>query len=62
MLAAVKVYLLAEGDSEPSPDVVAQVANEIYVQDLLSLLILHMDKLEFEVSRVPGSLHAVSGD
>lgn len=52
LIAAIKIHLLGEGDQEPSSDVVAQVANEIYVQDLLSLLVIHMDKLEFEVGAV----------
>lgn len=35
---------------EPSADVVAQVANEVYAQDLLSLMVVHLEKFEFEVS------------
>lgn len=49
MIGMIKVYLQGESGAEPVPDIVAQVANEIYVQDLLSLLIIHMEKLEFEV-------------
>jgi len=43
--------LTGENEVEPSTDVIAQVANEVYAQDLLSLMIVHIAKFEFEVSR-----------
>jgi calcium binding protein 39 len=49
LLAATKISLTGEGEVEASPDVIAQVANEVYAQDLLSLMITHIGKLEFEV-------------
>lgn len=49
MLASTKAYLAGENDAEPSTDVIAQVANEVYSQDLLSLMVVHMAKFEFEV-------------
>jgi calcium binding protein 39 len=44
--------LTGENEAEPSADVIAQVANEVYAQDLLSLMVVHMGKFEFEVSLV----------
>lgn len=43
------MYLTGENETEPSSDVIAQVANEVYAQDLLSLMVVHMGKFEFEV-------------
>lgn len=51
LLSSVKGYLTGENEAEPSADVIAQVANEVYAQDLLSLMVVHMAKFEFEVSR-----------
>lgn len=50
LLASTKAHLVGEGE-EPSADVVAQVANEVYAQDLLNLMVVHMPKFEFEVRR-----------
>lgn len=36
-------------DHEPSPDIIAQLAQETYKADLLQLLILNIQKFEFEV-------------
>jgi calcium binding protein 39 len=50
LLSATKVLLIGENETEPSTEVVAQVANEVYAQDLLSLMVVNMGKFEFEVS------------
>ncbi|GFZ49630.1 Mo25-like protein [Saitozyma sp. JCM 24511] len=52
LLASVKTSLSGDAESDPSPDVIAMVANEVYASDLLSLLVIHMDKLEFEASSI----------
>ena len=36
-------------DNDPSPDQVAQLAQEIYNNDLLQALVLNISKLDFEV-------------
>ncbi|KAK8849701.1 hypothetical protein IAR55_005036 [Kwoniella newhampshirensis] len=51
LLASVKSSLSGEGDVEPSPDAVAQIANEVYAQDLLSLMIIHLGKFDFEARK-----------
>lgn len=48
-LSIVKTLLSGEGDTEPNPDAVAQVANEMYAQDLLSSMVVHLGKFDFEV-------------
>ncbi|KAK4685074.1 calcium binding protein 39, partial [Tremellales sp. Uapishka_1] len=50
-LMSVKTLLSGEGDAEPSSDVVVQVANEMYAQDLLSLMVVHLAKFEFEAKK-----------
>ncbi|ODN98076.1 hypothetical protein I350_07718 [Cryptococcus amylolentus CBS 6273] len=50
-IAAVKAALSGESDGEPSPDIVAQVANEVYAQDLLSLMVLHLGRFDFEARK-----------
>ena len=52
MIYSIKTSLSGEGDVEPSADVIAQIANEVYAQDLLSLMVVNMAKLEFEVSTI----------
>ncbi|WVW86907.1 hypothetical protein I302_108962 [Kwoniella bestiolae CBS 10118] len=51
LLASTKNSLIGEGEAEPSPDVIAQVANEVYAQDLLSLLVIHLGKFDFEARK-----------
>ncbi|OCF61974.1 calcium binding protein 39 [Kwoniella mangroviensis CBS 10435] len=48
LLASTKNSLLGEGESEPSPDIIAQIANEVYAQDLLSLVVIHLGQFDFE--------------
>lgn len=38
-------------DNDPSPDQVAQLAQEIYNNDLLQALVLNISKLDFEVCK-----------
>lgn len=51
LISSLKTSLSGEGDLEPSSDVLAQVANEVYAQDLLSLLVVDMAKFEFEARK-----------
>ena len=44
--------MVGDAEHDPSSDVVAQVANEVYGQDLLSLLVTHLGQLDFEVSQL----------
>lgn len=48
-LASIKTLISGDEANEPSPDVIAQVANEVYAQDLLSLMVINLAKFEFEV-------------
>lgn len=43
---------MGDAEHDPSSDVVAQVANEVYGQDLLSLLVTHLGQFDFEVSQL----------
>ena len=49
LIGTIKACLCGEGDGDHSPETVTLVANEIYNQDLLSLFIARLPKLEFEV-------------
>jgi len=48
---AMKHILHGEGDAAPSPELVMQLALEIYNTDLLESLVLGLDKLEFEARK-----------
>lgn len=50
-LAQMKNILYGEGDSEPNPDTVAQLANEVYNTDLLQVLISNVSSFEFEAKK-----------
>ena len=43
------LFFLIYIDHDPSPDLVAQLAQEVYRADLLQLLVLNIQKFEFEV-------------
>lgn len=43
-------------DNDPSPDQVAQLAQEIYNNDLLQALVLNISKLDFEVCKKESSV------
>lgn len=38
-------------DNDPQPEVIAQLAQEVYANDILQLLVLHIWRFEFEVRR-----------
>lgn len=47
-LAEMKLMLYGEQDAEPNPDHVTALANEVYKLNLLTLLVEHLEDLEFE--------------
>ncbi|KAI8081724.1 calcium-binding protein 39 [Halteromyces radiatus] len=47
-LVSMKNFLL---DNEPNPDLVAQLAQEVYSNDILQLMILNIEKFEFEAKK-----------
>ncbi|KAI9292330.1 calcium-binding protein 39-like protein [Neoconidiobolus thromboides FSU 785] len=50
-LSSMKVILFGDGDNEPSMELVAQLSQEIYNNDLLSILINNISRLEFETRK-----------
>lgn len=50
LVLSLKGAILGEDGLEPSTDVITQVANEVYAQDLFSLTITNLHHFEFEVS------------
>ncbi|RCH78231.1 mo25 protein, partial [Rhizopus stolonifer] len=50
-LVLIKNILYGEDDHDPSPDLVAQLAQEVYKTDLLQSLILNIQKFEFEAKK-----------
>ncbi|KAI8051480.1 Mo25-PA [Syncephalis plumigaleata] len=50
-LAAMKIILYGDGDNDPSPELIAQLSQEIYSNDILGLLVKHMALLEFEAKK-----------
>ncbi|KAF0483924.1 Mo25-like protein [Gigaspora margarita] len=50
-LIAMKNILYGEGDSEPVQEIVAQLAQEVYNNDILQLLVLNMWRFEFEAKK-----------
>lgn len=50
-VAAIKFVLYGDAEHEPNPDTIGILANEIYLADLLPLLVLHVAKLEFEAKK-----------
>jgi calcium binding protein 39 len=49
-MTAIKSAVVGEADQEPSTETVTQVANEVYAQDVMRLMVVHMEAFEFEVS------------
>lgn len=49
-ISAIKVGLCGDAEHDAAPEVIAQIANEVYAQDIMSLVVTHIGKLEFEVS------------
>eukprot|EP00160_Parvularia_atlantis_P021821 Unigene960_Nuclearia_a/m.3071 Unigene960_Nuclearia_a/g.3071 ORF Unigene960_Nuclearia_a/g.3071 Unigene960_Nuclearia_a/m.3071 type:complete len:331 (-) Unigene960_Nuclearia_a:106-1098(-) len=50
-LAAVKHILYGDAENEPVAEIVAQLAQEVYSNDLLQLLVQNIGKLEFEAKK-----------
>jgi len=50
-IGIIKTILYGDQDHEPNPDTIATLANEIYLADLLPLLVIHVAKLEFETKK-----------
>lgn len=50
-LCHIKNILFGDGDSEPQPELVAQLAQEVYSHDVLQLLVAHIGKFEFEAKK-----------
>ncbi|KAN0065627.1 Hym1p [Thecaphora frezii] len=50
-LFQIKVILYGDGENDPQPEQVAQLAQEVYNNDLLQLLVRDISKLEFEAKK-----------
>jgi len=50
-IAAMKFVLYGDAEHDPNPDTCGILANEVYLADLLPLLVLHLNKLEFEAKK-----------
>ncbi|SJX61003.1 related to HYM1-component of the RAM signaling network [Sporisorium reilianum f. sp. reilianum] len=50
-LCHIKTMLFGEGDAEPQPELVAQLAQEVYAHDVLQLLVAHIAQFEFEAKK-----------
>ncbi|SCV74461.1 BQ2448_8100 [Microbotryum intermedium] len=59
-LFQMKLLLYGDGENEPQPELIAQLAQEVYAKDILQLLVLHIWRFEFEVRGLswsePGSI------
>ncbi|KAI9638902.1 putative transcriptional repressor [Dioszegia hungarica] len=50
-MTAIKSAVVGEADQEPSTETVTQVANEVYAQDVMRLMVVHMEAFEFEARK-----------
>ncbi|GAA5886420.1 hypothetical protein JCM6882_001632 [Rhodosporidiobolus microsporus] len=50
-LFQMKVLLYGDGENDPQPEIIAQLAQEVYANDLLQLLVLHIWRFEFEARK-----------
>lgn len=50
-IAAMKFVLYGDSEHEPNPDTCGILANEVYLADLLPLLVANISKLEFEAKK-----------
>lgn len=50
-LFAIKTILYGDGESDPQPEMVAQLATEVYSSDVLQLLIANIARFEFEAKK-----------
>ncbi|KAI9190429.1 Hym1p [Blastocladiella emersonii ATCC 22665] len=51
LILQIKVYLTGDGETEPTPETISALAQEIYNQDLLALFITHLQRFEFEAKK-----------
>lgn len=51
-IQGIKVGLCGDAEHDASPDVITQIANEVYAQDILGLIVSHLSQLDFEVRLV----------
>lgn len=51
LVSSLKVSVIGEPDAEASSDVITQVANEVYAQDVIRLMIVNLEAFEFEVGQ-----------
>ncbi|CAG8482379.1 7635_t:CDS:10 [Diversispora eburnea] len=49
-LTTMKTILFGEGENDPVPEIVAQLAQEVYNNDILQLLVINIGRFEFEAS------------
>ncbi|GAA5848939.1 hypothetical protein JCM9279_004671 [Rhodotorula babjevae] len=50
-LFQMKVLLYGDGENDSQPEIIAQLAQEVYANDLLHLLVLHIWRFEFEARK-----------
>ncbi|KAK4700629.1 calcium binding protein 39, partial [Phenoliferia sp. Uapishka_3] len=50
-LFQMKLLLYGDGENDPQPEVIAQLAQEVYANDILQLLVLHIWRFEFEARK-----------
>ncbi|GAA5901159.1 Mo25 family protein [Sporobolomyces salmoneus] len=50
-LFQMKILLYGDGETAPQPEIIAQLAQEVYANDLLQLLVLHIWRFEFEARK-----------
>ncbi|KDE08144.1 calcium-binding protein 39 [Microbotryum lychnidis-dioicae p1A1 Lamole] len=50
-LFQMKLLLYGDGENEPQPELIAQLAQEVYAKDILQLLVLHIWRFEFEARK-----------
>ncbi|GAA6049932.1 hypothetical protein JCM3770_007055 [Rhodotorula araucariae] len=50
-LFQMKVLLYGDGENDPQPEIIAQLAQEVYANDLLQLLVQHIWRFEFEARK-----------
>ncbi|BGO94916.1 hypothetical protein NBRC10512_006179 [Rhodotorula toruloides] len=50
-LFQMKVLLYGDGETEPQPEIIAQLAQEVYANDLLQLLVHNIWRFEFEARK-----------
>lgn len=61
LVQSLRASLMGEDGQDPSADVTTHIANEVYAQDLMAILINHLPVLEFEVSRLHSYLTSTRG-